>query len=196
MYFCAVKKKQLLLFASGSGSNAERIMAYFAHHPTIGVAAVIYNRKDAGVVEKAERFHVDTQYFSNEDFISGERIVSYCNAKKADLLVLAGFLRKIPAVLLKAYPNRILNIHPALLPNYGGKGMYGHFVHEKVSENGDTKSGMTVHLVNEQYDEGAILAQYSCKIKAHENPTVIASEVLKLEHLHYAPTIENYIQTL
>lgn len=185
-----------MVFASGSGSNAEKIFEYFAQNKTIEVVGLIYNKQDAGVVEKANKFSIPTFYLSNEVFISGEEVFEICKKQNAQFIILAGFLRKIPLSLIKAYPNKIINIHPALLPKYGGKGMYGHFVHEKISENGDDISGMTIHIVDEVYDNGKILAQYTCSIIPHESADSIAKKILQLEHTYYAPTIDKYISKL
>jgi phosphoribosylglycinamide formyltransferase-1 len=189
-------KKRIIVFASGSGSNAEKIAAFFNNDEVAEVVGILSNNANAGVLERANQCSLPTWVFSNDAVESGEEIVALCRQLKVDLIVLAGFLRKIPHNLLYAYSNRIVNIHPSLLPKYGGKGMYGHYVHEKVSQNGDDISGISIHLVNEKYDDGAILAQYSCPIVPHENPVLIAQKVLQLEHLYYPPTIKNYIESL
>ncbi|MEO9258285.1 MAG: phosphoribosylglycinamide formyltransferase [Crocinitomicaceae bacterium] len=189
-------KKKLMVFASGSGSNAEKIFEYFTQNKTIEVVGLIYNREGAGVVEKANKFSIPTFYLSNDAFVSGDKVLEICKNQGAQFIILAGFLRKIPQIIIQAYSNNIINIHPALLPKYGGKGMYGHFVHEKVSENGDDISGMTIHLVDEVYDNGKILAQYTCPIIPHESADSIAQKVLQLEHTYFAQTIDKYISQL
>lgn len=186
-------KKNIVVFASGSGSNAKKIVEYFKESERAKVVGLVHNRKNAGVLVHAKQFKIPTFYCTNESFVEGEEILNLCQGLEVDCIVLAGFLRKIPNLLLKHYHNKIINIHPSLLPKYGGKGMYGHFVHEKVSESGDAVSGITIHLVNEAYDDGKILAQFSCSIVPNESAEMIAKKVLLLEHQYYATTIENYL---
>jgi phosphoribosylglycinamide formyltransferase-1 len=186
---------RIAIFASGGGSNAEKIIQYFEHHPTIQIALVISNNKNAGVLGIADRYKVPSQVIHRKDMYESDHLLTLLKNYKIDLLVLAGFLWLIPAYLISAYNNKIINIHPSLLPKYGGKGMYGHHVHEAVKADQSAISGMTVHLVNEKYDEGDIIFQKECKLNQDMNATEIAAEVLKLEHKYFSAVIENYITT-
>lgn len=155
---------------------------------------MIHNRKDAGAVEKANQAGIPIQYFPKSIFEQNpEQIVAFLRAKEIDFILLAGFLLLLPSALLEAYPDRILNIHPALLPKYGGQGMYGHHVHEAVKAAGETESGMTIHLASPRYDEGKIIFKAGCKLVHSDSPSDIAARVLQLEHIHYGPVAECYI---
>ena len=184
---------RIAVFASGGGSNALRIFEHFENHDSIEVALCLTNNKEAGVLQHAISFDVPYQSFSNDDFKSGEIILNCLEEEKIDYIVLAGFLRKIPTVLLERFEDKIINIHPALLPNYGGKGMYGMNVHRAVKENKEAFSGPTIHLVNENYDEGAILAQFQVALSENDSVETIQMKVLKLEHQYFAKVIESYI---
>lgn len=186
---------RIAIFASGGGSNAEKIIQYFEHHPNIKIALVISNNKNAGVIGIAERYKVPKQVILRKDMYESDHLLTLLKNYKIDLLVLAGFLWLIPDYLISAYTNKIINIHPSLLPKYGGKGMYGHHVHEAVKADQSAISGMTVHLVNEKYDEGDIIFQKECILNQEMNATEIAAEVLKLEHKYFSEVIENYITT-
>jgi len=175
--------KRLAIFASGGGSNAEQIIQHVAHEPDLEVALIVSNRKKAGVLERAERHGIPTFYNHREVTITG--LIDQLKTHNIDWIALAGYLKKIPLECIQAYPDKIINIHPALLPHYGGEGMYGHHVHQAVSETGDSTSGMTIHYVNEHYDEGKIIFQASCDITPHEDASVIATKVLELEHRYY-----------
>ena len=179
----------IAIFASGSGSNAESIMEYFKHHSSIKVVAVLANKPDAFVLERAKKYGVDTMVFNKESY-KGEDVINFLDQHQVDLIALAGFLWLIPTKYIDKY--EILNIHPALLPKYGGKGLYGIHVHTAVKESGDSQSGMTIHKVNQNYDEGDILFQESCDIDASDSPEEIGKKVLKLEHKNYPSVIENY----
>jgi phosphoribosylglycinamide formyltransferase-1 len=188
------KKYRIALFASGSGSNAEKITHYFTNHPSVEVGLMLCNKKEAGVFDRMSTFpQVVSRYLNNKDFRDGETVLEILSEHHIDFIVLAGFLLKIPENLIKAYPKRIINIHPALLPKYGGKGMYGHFVHEAVIENDEKESGITIHEVNEAYDEGAIIFQASCQITAEMNAEELAAKIQQLEHQHFPKVIEEYI---
>ena len=180
--------------ASGSGSNAEKIIQYFKNHKAINIACVITNNEKAGAIERAEKARVPSTYFSKEDFEQPNRIMSYLESKQVDYIVLAGFLLKIAPEIIAQYPDKIINIHPALLPKYGGKGMYGMNVHRAVKNNGDIQSGMTIHQVNEKYDDGDILFQAVVALDKSDTPESIAKKVLTLEHKHYPLIIEEYIK--
>ncbi|MBK8349834.1 MAG: phosphoribosylglycinamide formyltransferase [Saprospiraceae bacterium] len=186
--------RRIAIFASGGGSNAEKIIHYFAGHPTIIIEMVVCNSKNAGVLDIARKNRIKSEIISKSDFYENNALSLFLISQKIDFIILAGFLWLLPDHLLKSYPDKILNIHPSLLPRYGGHGMYGHFVHEAVKENGDNESGMTIHLVNEKYDEGKIIFQARCPISDDMQSNDIAREVLNLEHKYFAPVIEDYIQ--
>jgi phosphoribosylglycinamide formyltransferase 1 len=186
----------IAIFASGSGSNAKKIMEYFEEHPSIRVALVVSDRSKAGVLEHAKAHHIPTLIINKKSFYESEEILEIFNTYSVNFLVLAGFLLLIPSYLVRKYPHHILNIHPALLPKYGGKGMYGIHVHRAVRAANETTSGMTIHRVNEHYDEGDILFQASCMVAPEDSPEDIAAKVLQLEHRHYAEVIEQAITDL
>ncbi len=179
----------LAILASGSGSNAEAIMKYFEKSEKVHVVAVLANKPDALVLERAKKYGVETMVFNKKQFMGGE-VSGFLESKNVDIIALAGFLWLIPELLIEKFP--ILNIHPALLPKYGGKGLYGIHVHRAVKEAGDLISGMTIHEVNKNYDEGRILFQESCDLDPSDRPEDIASKVLKLEHKNYPRVIEDY----
>ncbi|WP_089685019.1 phosphoribosylglycinamide formyltransferase [Catalinimonas alkaloidigena] len=186
----------LALFCSGSGSNAEKIMAYFENHPDIRVSLLLANRPDAYALERAKRFGVPTVVFDRKTFRETDTILQALSAHKVDLVVLAGFLWLVPAYLIEAYPDRILNIHPALLPRFGGKGMWGMHVHEAVVAGQESETGITIHLVNERYDEGRVLFQATCPVQPTDTPEDIQKRVQVLEHRHFPEVIERYVQEL
>ncbi len=186
--------KKLALFCSGSGSNAESLMSWFQDHPDIRVTLMVYNRKDSGAKMRADKFGVPAIYLPNADFISETGKASEAlNAFEIDFILLAGFLALLPGWLVSRFRDRILNIHPALLPDFGGKGMFGRNVHAAVKDSGITETGMSIHLVNEEYDEGKILFQATCPVWESDSETDIATRVLKLEHLHYPLVAEQFI---
>lgn len=186
-------KKRIAIFATGSGSNAEAMMRYFQNHAQIEVSLLLSNKSDAGALKHAENYGVPTIVFNRETFFHTENILEELKKQAIDLVVLAGFLWKVPDYLIQAYPNKIINIHPALLPKYGGKGMYGMHVHEAVKAAGETESGITIHLVNENYDEGKTLLQEKVRILPEDDAMTIAKKVLQLEHAHFSPLVEKYI---
>lgn len=186
---------RIAIFASGGGSNAEKIIQHFEKHPDIEVGLVVSNNKNAGVLAIADRYRIASLVISRQDMYESNHLLEILKKNKTDLLVLAGFLWLIPVSLITAYAGRIINIHPSLLPKYGGKGMYGHHVHEAVKADQANVSGMTVHLVNEKYDEGAVIFQKECKLTPEMNAIQIAAAVLKLEHTYYSVAIEDYIRT-
>jgi phosphoribosylglycinamide formyltransferase-1 len=185
--------KKIAIFASGSGSNAESIVAYFKNNEQVKVAYFLTNNAEAGIIKRGKRLGIPTLVFSKKNFSEGTDIVEFLESQKIDLVVLAGFLWLIPSLLIKAFPNKIINIHPALLPKYGGKGMWGHHVHEAVVANKETESGITVHLVNENYDEGKILLQAKCAVLPSDTAEEVAANVLKLEHEHFARVLEELL---
>lgn len=187
------EKQHIAIFASGGGSNARKIIEYFKNSETIAVRLVVSNKKDAGVLDIAHAFDIETLVVNRADFAREDQLLPELRARNIDYIVLAGFLLLVPAYLVSAFPQRIFNIHPALLPKHGGKGMYGHFVHEAVKAAGDTESGMTIHWVDEHYDEGTIFFQARCPLAPEDTPEEIARKVLELEHRYYAEVIEKTI---
>lgn len=188
--------KKIAIFASGSGSNAENIVNYFKSNPEIEISIILSNKKDAFVLERANKLNIPNQVLSREDFYKTNNIIDLLKSKDIDLIVLAGFLWLVPASLIKAFPNAILNIHPALLPKYGGKGMYGMKVHDTVIKNGDSKSGITIHVVNEKYDDGETVLQATCIIEANDTPEDLANKIHELEYKHFPRTVENYLNDI
>ncbi len=191
--FTFVLMKKLALFASGNGSNVKAILQYFAKNSSFKFPLICTNNLKAGVLGLAKENNIPCLVFDKPTFTSANFIAELKNFK-LDGIILAGFLWKIPETLILAFPDKILNIHPALLPKYGGKGMYGHFVHEAVKLNNEIESGITIHLVNKNYDEGKILLQKSIPIKSSDTVERIAEKVLYLEHEHYSKVIENYFK--
>lgn len=183
---------RLAILASGSGSNAEKIMEHFQHSSKVQVALVASNKADAFVLERAKKFGVPTFTFTRKEMDAGV-LLTKLQEEKIDWVILAGFLLKIPDELIRAFPEHMINIHPALLPNYGGKGMYGSFVHEAVKAAGDTETGITIHLVNEHYDEGKIIFQASTVVHPEDTPEDIAQKVHALEHRYFPEVIESLV---
>ena len=188
------KKINIAIFASGSGTNAERIMRSFKKHPFIKIVCLFSNNPAAYALERAKKFKIPACVFDKDTFYNSDKIETplMASLKNYDvsLIALAGFLWLIPGQLIKAYPNKIINIHPALLPRYGGKGMYGLRVHKAVIESGDKQSGITIHYVDSEYDKGKIIFQAKCLVKADDTPEVLAERVHQLEYKHYAEVIE------
>jgi phosphoribosylglycinamide formyltransferase 1 len=184
--------KNIVLFASGGGSNAEQIMSYFSQKKSAKVALVLTNNANAGVLAKAEAYGVPTLVFTKEELNNGF-VLRHLQAFNPQLIVLAGFLLKFPADIIAAYPGHVINIHPALLPKYGGKGMYGIHVHRAVLENKEKESGITIHYVDENYDEGNIIFQQAVAVEECITPEQVALKVLALEHEHFAKVIEQLI---
>lgn len=195
--------KRIALFASGSGSNAEKVAAYFIENTRVDVAFLLTNNPKAGVIDRFRRsgglvneLHVPILLFDRATFYDTPRITQVLQQQKIDLIVLAGFMWLMPPDLVRAFPGRILNIHPALLPKFGGKGMYGHFVHEAVVAAGETESGITIHYVNEHYDEGQIIFQASCAVSPTDTPEDVARNVQALEHTHYPRVVADVLRGL
>lgn len=189
------KKKQLAIFASGNGTNAQQICEYFANNKNINIACIIYNRPDAFVAKRAENLGIESIYMNRADFYDNGKVITYLLDKKIDWIILAGFLWLIPENLLTTFPNHIINIHPALLPKYGGKGMYGHHVHKAVIDNHETESGITIHLIDNQYDKGSILHQAKCAISPEDTPESLAEKIHQLEKQYFPQIIEKTILT-
>ncbi len=181
---------RIAIFASGSGSNAENIISFFSSDPRFEFPVIISNKKNAFVHLRAEKLKIHSVTFSREDFESGESILYFLQSQQINAIILAGFLLKIPIKLIQAFPNKIINIHPALLPKYGGKGMYGHHVHEAVKNAGETVSGITIHYVNEHYDDGNIIFQAKCSVLPTDTSEIIAEKVHKLEYEYFPRVIE------
>lgn len=189
-------KKRIAIFASGSGSNAQKIMEHFKNHNDAEVAIVLTNNPDAYVLQRADNFEIPTHIFNRHEFYHTETVVTLLKSLQVDIVVLAGFLWLIPENLLKAFPNKIINIHPALLPKYGGKGMYGDFVHKSVLQNGEEESGITIHFVNEHFDEGEIIHQSRFRIEKGDDLEMIKFKGQQLEHLHYPKIIEQLLKKM
>ena len=185
--------KNIAIFASGSGTNAENIIRYFSSSETIKVALVLSNNCNAGVHKRVEKQGVPSFSFSRDEFSKGTPILQKLSEYHVDFIVLAGFMNKISDILLEAYPNKIVNIHPALLPKYGGKGMYGMHVHEAVVAAGEKKSGITIHYIDENYDEGIIAFQATCSVNEADTPEDVANKVHALEYAHYPHVIEELL---
>lgn len=188
--------KKIVVFASGAGSNAAKIIRYFHHHNTIRVALIVCNKPGAGVIKIAEKEKTPVLLIEKEKFFHGDAYIKELQQLGVDLIVLAGFLWKIPPAFIKAFPGRIINIHPALLPKYGGKGMYGRFVHQAVIDNKETESGITIHYVDEVYDHGKIIFQATCPVEANDTASSLAEHIAILEHEHYPKVIERVISRI
>lgn len=189
------KKHYIAIFASGTGSNAIRIMAHFRDHPQVAVALVVSNKPDAPVLAGAEANGVPTLVVDRTEFYGTEELLEKLAHYRITFIVLAGFLWLIPRYLVRAFEGRMINIHPALLPAYGGKGMYGMHVHQAVKRDGVTRTGITIHQVNEHYDEGQAVFQAECPVLPEDTPEDIARKVQQLEHQHFAPVLEQLLLT-
>ncbi len=186
--------KKIVIFASGTGTNAENIIKYFKDFSLARVVAVFSNRKSAKVLRKAHDLNVKALYFDREALYKSKEVLRVLQDIKPDLIVLAGFLWVFPDNILKAFPQKVINIHPALLPNYGGKGMYGAKVHETVINNKDQESGISIHYVNEKYDEGEIIFQTKTQIEKNDTPDSLAGKIHQLEYKHFPEVIEQLLQ--
>lgn len=191
--------QSVAIFASGAGSNAEKIIQQMNIAAETGtknftVNLIISNRPTAGVLAIAAKYHIDTFIIEKEPFLNGDGYVNELTARGIQFIVLAGFLWKIPLTLIKAYPNKIINIHPALLPKYGGKGMYGDKVHQAVIAAGEKESGITIHYVDELYDHGNIIFQAKCTVEQNDTAATLAKKIHQLEHQHYPAVIEKLLQ--
>ncbi len=185
--------KKIAIFASGSGSNAENIVEYFNQNPEICVKMILCNVPDAYVLERAQKHNLPAIIFNREELRNPEKILRRLQQEEIDFIVLAGFLWLMPNCIVAAFPNRIVNIHPALLPAYGGKGMYGHHVHEAVIAAGEKESGITIHYVNNHYDEGSPIFQAKCPVLPDDTPDDLAARVHELEYAHFPRVIEETI---
>ncbi len=185
--------KSIAIFSSGSGSNAENLISYFRKTQCANVSVVLSNNQEAFVLNRAKRLEVPSTTFSRNDFYHSEAILDVLEKYEVDFIVLAGFLWLIPSYLISAFPNRIVNIHPALLPKYGGKGMFGENVHKAVVESGDKESGITIHYVNEHYDTGSTIFQARCLVMPGDTPDSLAAKVHELEYTHFPRVVEDLI---
>jgi len=186
--------KRIVIFASGSGTNAQNIIESFQKNTLAEVTLVLSNKSDAKVLERAKKLNVSSKSFTKEELISSEGILTILKQENPDLIVLAGFLLKFPEFILKEFPNKVINIHPALLPKYGGKGMYGMKVHQSVVENKETETGITIHYVNENYDEGAIIFQKSFLLSENETAETVARKIHELEYEFFPKVIKQILK--
>jgi phosphoribosylglycinamide formyltransferase 1 len=186
---------RIAIFASGAGSNTKKIIEHFKGNSSVAIALIACNKPGAGVLKIAAEHAIDTLLIDKEIFFRGDAYVALLKEKKIDWIVLAGFLWKIPSALIQAYPQHIINIHPALLPKYGGKGMYGAHVHAAVIAARDKHSGITIHFVDEQYDHGDTIFQATCEVKEDDTPETLAQRIHALEHEHFPKVIEQLIQS-
>lgn len=191
------KKKtsvNIAIFASGAGSNAKKIIKHFKNNNDINIALIVSNKAQAGVLNIARDHNIETLLINKEQPLNSAGFVSALQNRKIDFIVLAGFLLKVPPVLIQAFPKKIINIHPALLPAYGGKGMYGMHVHEAVISNKEKQSGISIHYVDEIYDHGEIIFQASCSIDPGDTAEILAQKIHQLEHGHYPAVIESLLK--
>lgn len=189
-------KKRIAIFASGSGSNAQKIMEQFKRSNEVEVSLILTNNSDAYVLQRADNFEIPSHIFDKKEFYESDKVVTLLKNLNIDLVVLAGFLWLVPQNLLKAFPNKIINIHPALLPKYGGKGMYGDRVHKAILEAKETESGVTIHFVNSEFDEGEIIHQSKFKIDKGDDLKMVKFKVQQLEHQHFPKVIEGLLKKM
>ena len=189
-------KKRIAIFASGSGSNAQKIMEHFKKHNEAEVAIVLTNNPDAYVLQRADNIEIPTHVFDRHEFTKTDSVVNLLKNLEIDIIVLAGFLWLVPQNLLKAFPNKIINIHPALLPKYGGKGMYGDNVHKAVLANNEEESGITIHFVNEHFDEGEVIHQSRFRIEKGDDIEMIKFKGQQLEHMHFPKVVESLLKKM
>ncbi|TXH21755.1 MAG: phosphoribosylglycinamide formyltransferase [Chitinophagaceae bacterium] len=186
-------KINIAIFASGTGSNAQKIISHFEHNELIHIALIVSNKADAGVLNIANAAKIPSIVIERNQFMKGDGYVNTLQKHDIEWIILAGFLWKVPETLISAFPQKIINIHPALLPKYGGKGMYGHFVHEAVVANKEKESGITIHFIDEHYDHGAHIFQAKCEIQEQDTAEIVAKKVLALEHQYFPTIIEKTI---
>lgn len=185
--------KRLVIFASGSGTNAQNIIQHFQYHKLVKVVLVLTNKKDAKVLERCKHLKINSLVFSKDELLSVDSVFEVLKHEKPDLIILAGFLLKFPEFMLKEFPNKVINLHPALLPKYGGKGMYGHHVHKAVIKNKEKETGITFHYVNEHYDEGAIIFQKSVSLDDQDTPESVAKKIHELEYAYFPKVVEDLL---
>ena len=197
VHFCKMEpanKIHVAIFASGTGTNAANLIQYFKTHATITVSLVVCNKPEAGVLSIAKENDIPALLIEKERFFRGDAYLPVLQEKHIGFIVLAGFLWKVPVTLVKAYPARIVNIHPALLPKYGGKGMFGAHVHQSVVANKEKETGITIHLVDEIYDNGKILFRATCPVKEEDTAEDVAHHVHELEYAHFSQQVERWIE--
>lgn len=187
-------KANIAIFASGSGTNAQAIIEYFSDKVEADIKCIYSNNANAYVLERGNKHGISTFVFNRHEFYNTERVNNHLKENNIDLLILAGFMWLVPHTLVENYT--IINIHPALLPSYGGKGMYGNFVHEAVIKNAEKESGITIHYVNNEYDKGSIIVQEKCTITSTDTPESLANKIHSLEHKHYPKTISKIVEKL
>ena len=195
MYLREIDMKRIVIFASGSGSNAENIIKFFNHTKTATVTNVLCNNKYAKVFDRCKKLETKCLHFSKNDFSVSDTVLNILK-NEADFIILAGFLWRIPQKIVAAFPKKIINIHPALLPKYGGKGMYGMHVHNAVKENNEEETGITIHYVNENYDEGAVIYQAKTALNTKDTPETIAEKIHLLEQHYFPKVIEEVILSI
>ncbi|MDB5111169.1 MAG: purN [Mucilaginibacter sp.] len=189
-------KKRIAIFASGSGSNAQKIMEHFKRNDEAEVVLVLTNNPQAYVLQRADNFEIPAHIFTRHEFYETDEVIRILKTLQVDLIVLAGFLWLVPLTLLKSFPNKIINLHPALLPKYGGKGMYGDHVHQAILANKEEESGITIHFVNEQFDEGEIIHQSKFKIEPGDTLEMVKFKGQQLEHQHFPKVIESLLKKM
>ncbi|MGY4539380.1 phosphoribosylglycinamide formyltransferase-1 [Mucilaginibacter sp. UYNi724] len=189
-------KKRIAIFASGSGSNAQKIMEHFKRNADAEVVLILTNNAQAYVLQRADNFEIPSHIFNRHEFYDTDDVISLLKNLQVDIIVLAGFLWLVPPSLLSAFPNKIINLHPALLPKFGGKGMYGDNVHKAVLEAGEEESGITIHFVNTQFDEGEIIHQSRFRIEPGDNLEMVKFKGQQLEHQHFPKVIENLLKKM
>ena len=198
--FCAeiggFMSKNIAIFASGNGTNAENIIRYFQNSELVNVELVLANKETAFVLERARSLNVPFAYMGKAEWTEGTAVLSLLEGRKIDFIVLAGFLARVPDCILHAYPNKIINIHPSLLPKFGGKGMYGDRVHEAVVAAGEAETGITIHYLNERFDEGEIVVQYKCPVLPQNTAADVAKKVHALEYEYYPKVIDRLLTDL
>lgn len=187
------KTKRLAILASGNGTNAQQISEYFSNRSDVVVDIIIYNKRDAYVAVRAQKLGIESRYFSRRDFMESDVVLDLLKERGIDYVILAGFLLLVPDNILEAFPQRVINIHPALLPKFGGKGMYGHHVHEAVAANHETETGITIHVVDNRYDCGTTIFQARCKVASTDTPDDVAANIHLLEKEYFPKVIDAYI---
>lgn len=187
--------KKLALFASGNGTNVQQITEYFKNNNDVNIKLVVVNKKEAYVRQRAKNLGIEDIYFSREDFYNSNKVLDVLKEREIDFIVLAGFLWMVPQNIIDNFPNSIINIHPALLPKYGGKGMYGHHVHEAVIANKEKESGITIHYVNNHYDEGQIIFQVKCEVMPTDTADDLAAKIHLLEKEYFPKVIESVLES-
>jgi len=185
--------KRIVIFASGSGSNAENLIKFFHNRDNASVIQVLTNNPHAKVLDRCKKLKVSALSFNRMAFTAREDVLNILKASKPDLIVLAGFLWKFPENIISEFPNKVINVHPALLPKFGGKGMYGSHVHKAVVANKETETGITIHYVNEHYDDGATIFQAKCKVEKNDTPQDVAAKIHELEMEHFPKVVEKLL---